>query len=60
MVLGRLAIEDIGGVGDIKGHFVPDNICGNEDRGLSAEDRGYQHRRGKGAEDRVFYLTSVG
>ena len=29
----RLAAEDIGGVGDVNGHFVPDSVCGNEGKG---------------------------
>ena len=32
-VLRRLAEEDIGGIGDVNGHFVPDSVCGNEGKG---------------------------
>ncbi len=28
-VYGWLAVEDIGGVGDVNRHFVPDLVCGN-------------------------------
>ncbi len=33
--MGRLAVEDIGGVGDANGHFVPDSVSGNEGKGAS-------------------------
>jgi hypothetical protein len=28
-----LAVEDIDGVGEVNGHFVPDLVCGNEGKG---------------------------
>ncbi len=31
--MGRVALEDTGGVGGVNGHFVPDKVCGNEDKG---------------------------
>ncbi len=31
--MGRVALEDTGGVGDVNGHFVPDTVCGNEGKG---------------------------
>jgi hypothetical protein len=31
--LGRVALEDSGGVGDVSGHFAPDDVCGNEGKG---------------------------
>ena len=31
--MGRVALEDSGGVGDVAGHFAPDDVCGNEGKG---------------------------
>jgi hypothetical protein len=31
--LGRVALEDSGGVGDVSGDFAPDDVCGNEGKG---------------------------
>ncbi len=32
-VLGRVTSEDLGGVGDVTGHFASDDVCGNEGKG---------------------------